>query len=157
MGGIGRFSRELAVGLAELGHEVHVLTKGTDHHTVDLEDGVWVHRIVPEYHPLPATPTVPRMIWDYSATLTEELLRIHRHRPLDLVELPLWDSEGIAAILDGTVPTVVSLHTPLPAALEFSPQWKSDPDYHEHHIRPLLALEPICLERCDPSAPIRTR
>ncbi len=149
VGGIGRFSRELAVGLAELGYEIHVLTRGTDHHTVDLEDGVWVHRIVPEYHPLPSSPTVPRTVWDYSATLTEELLRIHRHRPLDLVELPLWDSEGIAAILDGTVPTVVSLHTPLPAALEFSPQWKSDPEHHERHIRPLLALEPICLERCD--------
>jgi hypothetical protein len=149
VGGIGRFSRELAVGLAELGHHVHVLTRGTDHHTVDLEDGVWVHRIVPEYHPLPAAPIVPRSIWEYSATLTEELLRIHRHRPVDLVELPLWDSEGIAAILDGTVPTVVSLHTPLPAALEFSPQWKSDRDHHERHIRPLLALEPICLERCD--------
>ncbi len=149
VGGIGRFSRELAVGLAELGHDIHVLTRGKDHHTVDLEDGVWVHRIVPEYHPLPSAPIVPRSIWDYSASLAEELLRIHRHRPIDLVELPLWDSEGIAAILDGTVPTVVSLHTPLPAALEFSPHWKSDPDYHERHIRPLLALEPICLDRCD--------
>jgi glycogen(starch) synthase len=149
VGGIGRFTRELAVGLAELGHHVHVLTRGEDHHRVDLEDGVWVHRIVPEYRDLPATPNVPRSIWEYSASLNEELLRIHRHRPVDLVELPLWDSEGIASILDGTVPTVVSLHTPLPAALAISPHWTADAQHHERHIRPLLALEPFCLDRCD--------
>jgi len=149
VGGIGRFTRELAVGLAELGQHVHVLTRGEDHHRVDLEDGVWVHRIVPEYRDLPTTPNVPRSIWEYSASLNEELLRIHRHRPVDLVELPLWDSEGIAAILDGAVPTVVSLHTPLPAALAISPQWTADAQHHERYIRPLLALEPFCLDRCD--------
>jgi glycosyltransferase involved in cell wall biosynthesis len=149
VGGIGRFTRELAVGLAELGHHIHVLTRGKNHHTVDLEDGVWVHRIVPEHCPRPAEPAVPQTVWDYSASLTEELLRIHRHRPVDLVELPLWDSEGIAAILDGTVPAGVSLHTPLPTTLEISPYWKSNPLHYRRHIRPLLALEPFCLARCD--------
>lgn len=149
VGGIARFTREAAVGLAELGHDVHVLTRGTARPTVDLEDGVWVHRLPPEPQRAPAEPEVPQPIWDYSATLAAELRRIDAHRRLDLVELPLWDSEGVAVIRDGTIPTVVSLHTPLPTALALNPHWAADAAHREGHIRPLLALERFCLDRCD--------
>jgi glycosyltransferase involved in cell wall biosynthesis len=126
---------------------VHVLTRGRDHSTVDLEDGVWVHRIVPTAHAAPTNVKVPQAIWDYSASLYDEVRRIHAHRPLDVVEVPLWDSEGIAAILGDTVPTVLSLHTPLPVALEFNPHWLDDPTHRSSHIEPLLSLERVCLER----------
>jgi hypothetical protein len=69
------------------------------------------------------------------------------HRTLDVIEVPIWDSEGIAAILGDAVPTVLSLHTPLPVALEFNLHWLDDPAHRSSHIEPLLALERICLER----------
>jgi glycogen synthase len=64
-----------------------------------------------------------------------------------VLEVPLWDSEGIAAILGEAVPTVLSLHTPLPVALEFNPHWLDDPAHRSSHIEPLLILERVCLER----------
>jgi glycosyltransferase involved in cell wall biosynthesis len=146
--GIGRFTHEMAVGLVERGHHIHVLTRGEGHHRVDLEDGVWVHRIVPVRQPRPRTPSVPQDVWNYSASLYDEVLRIHRHRPLDLVEAPLWDSEGIAAVLGEVVPVVVSLHTPLPIVLRSSPHWTARRKTRKSRIEPLVALERFCLERC---------
>ena len=124
IGGIGRATHELATGLAALGHTIHVLTRGTGHHRVDFEDGVWVHRIVPETRPLPScleSLGIPPHIWDYSASLYAELLRIHRHKPVDLVQAPNWDAEGIAAVLGGVVPTIISIYTPLKLCIEINP------------------------------------
>ena len=47
-GGIGRFTSDLATGLAALGHEVHVVTRSPDVNRVDFEDGVWLHRLLPQ-------------------------------------------------------------------------------------------------------------
>jgi glycogen(starch) synthase len=148
VGGIGHFARELAVGLAELGHHVHVLTRGRGHSTVDLEDGVWVHRVLPRSRPAPRDVNVPPAIWDYSASLYEEALRINAHRSLDLIQVPLWDAEGIAAILGAAVPTVLSLHTSLPMEMEFNPHWLDDSAHRGAGLESLNALERLCLERC---------
>ncbi len=113
LNGIGRVVRELATGLGRLGHEVHVVTRGTELNRVDLEDGVWVHRVVPHHQPLPEGVFVPQGLWDYAATLRDEALRIHQHRPLDLVQAPNWSTEGIGVLLDGRIPLVVGLYTPL--------------------------------------------
>ena len=114
--GIGRQIHALATGLAAAGHHVRVLTTSATHDRVDLEEGVWVHRLVPRPHAAPGDPalaTLPAHVWDHSATLRDELARIHAHRPVDLVQVPNWDSEGLATVLDGRIPTVVFLHTPL--------------------------------------------
>jgi len=114
--GIGRQIHALATGLAASGHHVRVLTRSATHDRVDLEEGVWVHRLVPRPHAAPEEPalaSLPAHLWDHSATLHDELVRIHTHRPVDLVQVPNWDSEGIASVLDGRVRTVVFLHTPL--------------------------------------------
>ena len=49
LNGIARFVTALATGLAQDGHVVRVLTRGEDHDRVDLEDGVWVHRVAVEF------------------------------------------------------------------------------------------------------------
>ena len=113
LNGIGRVVHELATGLGQMGHEVHVLTAGTDLDRIDFEEGVWVHRMVPRIHPLPEGIDVPPGLWNYAATLCDEALRIHAHRPLDLVQAPNWSTEGIAVLLDGRLPLVVGLYTPL--------------------------------------------
>jgi glycogen(starch) synthase len=116
LNGIARFILTLSQGLAREGHIVHVVTRGEDHDRVDLEDGVWVHRTAVRRHRVPAGVRAPQHIWDYSASMRDELLRIHGQRPLDAVQAPNWDSEGIATLLEGTLRTVVWLHTPLRTA-----------------------------------------
>jgi hypothetical protein len=111
--GIGRVVHELATGLGRVGHEVHVLTVGHDLDRIDLEDDVWVHRMVPRQHVRPEGVIVPEPIWDFSATMNDEALRIHAQRPLDLVQAPNWDGQGAATLLDDQIPLVVGLYTPL--------------------------------------------
>ena len=72
-----------------------------------------MHRLVPRPHPLPEGISVPAGLWNYAATLRDEALRIHRQRPLDLVQAPNWSTEGIAVLIDGRLPLVVGLYTPL--------------------------------------------
>jgi hypothetical protein len=119
--GIARVLHALAEGLADEGHVVRVLTDGIDHPRVDLENGVWVHRVPAAEHPLPADSTVPQHIWNRSASLLAEIDRMAKIRPVDIVQAPNWDSEGIAAIVDGRYPVCVGLYTPLRTVIESDP------------------------------------
>ena len=93
--GIGRVVHELATGLGRRGHEVHVLTAGREIDRIDLEDDVWVHRLVPPPPPPPGGGRGrPGPVWDYAATLCDEALRIDAQRRLDLVQAPNWGSRG---------------------------------------------------------------
>ncbi len=113
LGGIGRHVHSLATGLAAAGHVVRVLTKGDGDDRVDLEEGVWVHRVVARPHPAPETPAAPGPIWDHAASLLAELRRIREMRPVDVVQAPNWDAEGLAVLLDGTFTCAVGLYTPM--------------------------------------------
>ncbi len=127
LGGIGRFVHTLATGLAAAGHVVRVVTKGESHTRVDLEDGVWVHRIVPVSHPAPESLDVPPPIWDHAATVLDELRRIDRIRPIDVVQAPNWDAEGLAVLLDGTLRCLVGLYTPMKTVQRIDPRLAADP------------------------------
>lgn len=128
VGGIGRLTRDLAGGLAGRGHNVHVLTRGSQNlNTVDFEHGVWVHRLVEDQTepPPPEGMAVPPHLWRHSARMLRELRRIAETRPIDIVEAPIWDVEGLAAILDGSFRVVTSLHTPLRKVVENNPDWQA--------------------------------
>ncbi len=145
-GGIARFTADLARALADRGNDVHVLTRGEGHNTVDYEAGVWVHRMV--VGEVPRTPeaqahAVPQSIWNYSATMLKELERIATHRPVDVVEAPVWDVEGIAIHLDGRFPLVTSLQTTLKIALDTHPEWTQNPDFVRDFIEPMTKLESL--------------
>jgi len=129
VGGIGRLTRDLAGGLASRGHNVHLLTRGSGNlNTVDFEDGVWVHRLIEDREPppLPDGLRVPPHLWRYSARMLRELRRIHETHPIDIVEAPIWDVEGLATILDGSFCVVTSLHTPLKKVVENNPDWQAN-------------------------------
>lgn len=132
-GGIARFTKDLAQGLARKGHNVHVITHGEDHNTVDFEDDVWVHRIVPrEFDPpdIPKAYPVSRKNYNYSRTVYEEVKRIDSHHRIDLIEAPIWGTEGYHCILDEGFRdrTIVSLHTTTKIASEGHQAWLADPD-----------------------------
>ena len=131
VGGIGRLTRDLAEGLAARGHNVHVLTRQPNvstSNTVDFENGVWVHRLIEDREEAapPANVKLPPHLWRHSARMLRELLRIHETHPIDIVEAPIWDVEGLAAILDGRFCVVTSLHTPLRKVVETNPDWRAN-------------------------------
>jgi len=115
MGGIGRFTSDLAIGCARIGHEVHVITHSQDQmHTVDFEDGVWMHRLpgmAPKTEPLTSMQLSCNYL--HCANVYHELEHIHNNRGLDLVSAPIWLCEGVIASLDDRWPTVLSLVTTL--------------------------------------------
>jgi glycogen(starch) synthase len=131
VGGIGRLTHDLAEGLAERGHSVHVLTRapaGSTANMVDFEDGVWVHRLIEDRDEgcPPNDARVPPHIWRYSARMLRELKRLNDMHPIDIVEAPVWDVEGLAAILSGEFCVVTSLHTPIKKVIETNPDWQAN-------------------------------
>jgi glycogen(starch) synthase len=150
VGGIGRLTYELACGLAARGHSVHVLTKSSrGHNTVDFEEDVWVHRLVEDREePLPPSKQeFPEPIWRRSARLLREIRRIHESHPVDLVEGPIWDAEGVATVLDGSFVTITSLETPLKMALETNPGWIDCSLSQRQFYDGLIAAETAVVER----------
>ena len=143
LNGIGRLSHELAVALAEKGHVVRVLTEGVGHDGVSLEGDIWVHRVVPQ----PVTPSpgleAPSWVWDFSERVLQELRRIDAARPIDVVQLPNWNSEGIAVLEDAGFTTVLGLHTPLETIARIEPSI----DEHAHATQQFLTLERRGYER----------
>ncbi|OYV46634.1 MAG: hypothetical protein B7X10_04815, partial [Burkholderiales bacterium 21-58-4] len=96
IGGSARYSVDIARAIANLGHNVHVLTRSEGDNTVDLERGVWVHRLAPKAQipeNLPTGETVPHHIWNASRTCLEEIERISLFRKIDIIEAPSWDCE----------------------------------------------------------------
>jgi glycosyltransferase involved in cell wall biosynthesis len=143
LSGIGRFTLSFATGLAERGHIVHVLTRGQHHDRVDLDSGVWVHRKVVTPHMQPAAVDAPAHIWDHSASMLDELRRIHAHRHIDIVQVPNWDSEGVAVILDGAFKTAVWLATPLAIVRALDPVMNAQPV----SLNRMEELERLCYTR----------
>lgn len=140
LNGIARLSHELAVALADRGHVVRILTAAEQHAGVDLENGVWVHRIAALPTPPPAGIKAPARIWDFSASVLRELQRISHAHPVDIVQMPNWNSEGIAVLLDGSHNSVLGLHTPLETIARLDS--RIDPQNPE--VRELLTLERSC-------------
>jgi glycogen synthase len=138
--GIGRAVYELSAELASLGHTVHILTLADTHNSVDLENGVWVHRLVIREHENPIE-NFPQRIWNYSQTMMGEVNRIHEFDKVDIVQAPAWDCEGIAPLLDGKIPVITSLHTPMLIAASMHAAWLTDGVKMQKEIVPLLRWE----------------
>lgn len=149
-GGIGVWTATVAKSFARLGHEVSVVTRDTQagQNTVDFEDGVWVHRICPAWHPtrtVPPLPDLPQIIKDYCYTALDEVLRIRERRGLDVVSAPIWDLEGAAILRDGTIPCVLSLHTTFKLALPSKPDWINNGSYRREHVDKIIGGEAVFL------------
>ncbi|MDR0358133.1 MAG: glycosyltransferase, partial [bacterium] len=139
LNGIARTVHTLATGLAARGHVVHVLTAGDDRGGVDLEEGVWVHRVpIRPHDPPPGFPDV--QLWAYSASLLDELARIDELRPIDVVQAPNWGGLGAAVLQDGRFTTVLSLPTPLKTVAEMDHSLRSQGRPRDH-IQRLIDIE----------------
>lgn len=149
-GGVPRLTYDVACGLAERGHIVHVLTKSASgQNTVDFERDVWVHRLIPDPDAPPTPPgvQVPAHIWRHSATLLHELRWINSIHPVDIVEGPIWDAEGIAAALDGSFRVITNLETPLKVWIETNPHLVDGTGQQRRFFEDEIAAETLLARR----------
>lgn len=156
VGGIGEWTRTLAQSLAGAGHEVTVIARAEDGapHTVDFVDGVWVHRIVPQWQPNRTDPPLgdlPQVIRDYAYTALDEVLRVHQIRGLSLVSWPIWDLEGAAVAAQDLIPNIMSLHTTFKLTLPSQPEWQSNPAYRRDHVDKIIEGERRMLASAQPA------
>ncbi len=118
-GGVGAYTHQIAHGLRERGHDVHVVClAGKTGATVDLdEDGVHVHRvahqgILDELNLfLISAPTAHSIIATMIA-MWRRFVELHAQYDFDIVEVPEHLAGGLFQTLTGCVPTVIKLHTP---------------------------------------------
>ena len=144
-GGIGQWTREVAVGLAARGHEATVISRALDGRpSLDFIEGVRVHRI--DAAPINETQAqafapAPASLTAYSLALLREFERIDGHRRFDLISGPIADLEPMASLAHANVPVIVSLHTTYKLSLPHKPDWLSRPDYLRGHVEPAIACE----------------
>ncbi|MEI7888105.1 MAG: glycosyltransferase [Actinomycetes bacterium] len=151
IGGIGRYMLDLARGLSARGHEIRVITTGEDHSTVDLEDGVWVHRILKDDLELSDSclPPLPCRVGENATAVAAEVVRLHGQRPFDAVYAAVWDTESIAVFERCAVPVVTALVTTMGITLRTRPEWRSNAEFMAHLGDPLLALERFLFQHSD--------
>ena len=137
LNGIGRFSHELAVALADRGHVVRILTEADEHGQRRLSRTASGCIASLRAWPAPRRRIdARRRIWDFSASVLRELRRIDDAHPWTSCS-PNWNSEGIAVLEDGAFTTVLGLHTPLATIARIDP--RIDPKHPRHVSSSLLS------------------
>jgi glycosyltransferase involved in cell wall biosynthesis/GT2 family glycosyltransferase len=151
VGGIGRYIHLLAREVAQMGHDVHVLTRASGHDTIDFEDGVWVHRVAPSANAV--TPTdlaaLPDHIALYCDRLRREVQRIHSRHTIVAVYCPTWDCEGYALMERHDFPLILSLQTTLKSFLKSNEHFSSDQEFMRTFGTPMIAAERTLFEKAD--------
>lgn len=142
-GGVGRYTADLAAGLAERGHEVHVVTSADGWPRVDFEDGVWLHRTVThgfELKELAGNPLASNLY--LLASDYHDVDALHRRIPIDVVFAPLWLCEGGICQLDGRFATVTTAQTVHKTIARFLKSWEGN-----RHVEGMVRLEAATLRR----------
>lgn len=139
--GVGRSTHLLARGLFELGHHVHVITRGQAEQLA-FYDGAYVHQIplrlnrYERYRLLPATHAT----LNYSHAVYEKVRLLYMNDGVQLVDSPLWQVEGLVTEQSGLLPVVVR---PVTAIRQISELQHN----HDADQRMLGDLEQALLER----------
>jgi glycogen(starch) synthase len=147
-GGVARYTTDLAEGLAASGAEVRVITSSASHSTVDLEQGIWVHRLrPPTAGESGVEPGVSEPINDFTTAVAGELQRIEEWAPVDVAYGALWDVELLGVLRRTAVPTMVHLVTP--AAIAASQAGFMEDPHSRAFIERLMDLEREVLATTD--------
>ena len=154
-GGVGMFLYGLANTMVRDGHEVTVITQavpGNDH-TVDFEDGIWVHRLpAPGYTatvPPANMPDLPSEIQARSCQILEELRRMNPQRQFQYVVGSIWDLELAATIASNEFSTAMYLVTSYRMMEDSKPEWQKNEDFYNNHVRKMIAGERWALGAAD--------
>lgn len=116
-GGIATFTRHLAHGLKEIGHDVEVVSLSKDiDKTVD-DDGIKIHRvslgwIEKNFDSMNACIPYSHYVLSASISMWRKFLQLHSERPFDVVDTPELLAEGFFPAITRVCPLVIRLYTP---------------------------------------------
>src|SRR5262249_15315142 len=101
-GGIGSQTYTKAHGLAELGHEVHVIAASTDHARHQYWDGpVCVTRVASFHHRMPLNTELVQWL-TYSTEVAATISVLHARERFEIVDFPDWGCESYVHLLNRT-------------------------------------------------------
>lgn len=148
-GGIGSQTYLKAHGLAQLGHEVVVISASPDIRASERQDGpVRLIRIA-GYHGRMPLNTEPARWMTYSTEVAATIAALHARAPIDIVDFPEWGCEGYVHLLNRAgwdrIPTVIQLHGPL-VMFAHTMGW---PDPGSDFYRIGTEMERTCLRLAD--------
>jgi glycogen(starch) synthase len=144
IGGIGRFTLDLARAMARAGHTVHIITRG-DAPRIEYNDGLYIHYIKyvdPSADALKITPlawTIAHLLSVYSY-----LLALSSRFEVDIISGPIWLAESLFAALSRRWVTVLTLHTTMKTVSELHPNEAERPE-----AKMLIALEELAYRSAD--------
>lgn len=161
--GIARWTALMARGLVEAGWQVHVLTKaaepaeaadaarggGASAETVTFENGLWLHRLVPDVAAAAAVVeryAIPHGQAAWAARVWREVQYL-KSFGIDIASFPIWDLEGLPLLDDTGFVPVVSLHTTFAMARPFKPEWSERPLLAHAHVDRIIRAEQDVVER----------
>jgi glycosyltransferase involved in cell wall biosynthesis len=121
-GGLSNYLYRTSKRLAELGHDVHVLTLSQQDEAEFEHEGVMVHRLTLKraWHALNrltrySLPTTLHWL-NFSTEVFRKLKKLHRTKPFDLIQYPNYSSCGLFSI-----PLVRAAH--VVRASSYEPAW----------------------------------
>jgi glycosyltransferase involved in cell wall biosynthesis len=112
---ISRQTQSMAVGLAELDHEVHVVILG-DEKRVDFRDGVYIHetRMSQREHYLAFAEAGYHDLCSWlscSHAFYEEVRSLQRSNGIQIVDSPLWNLDGLVTAMAREIPVSIRVTT----------------------------------------------
>jgi len=110
--GVGRHTHLMAKGLFELGHTVHVITRG-DHETITYYDGAYIHSLPFELRRYERLRGLTNLFHNlnYSHQVHDKIVSLILNDGIEIVDSPLWQIDGLVTALSGRLPVVVRLQT----------------------------------------------
>lgn len=112
MGGIPRQRHILAHALAKQGHEVHVIIQGKAPDS-SFWDKIHLHTVPLVKEPFVFSAKYPALNHrlTHSLAIQEQIRVLNQEKPLDILDVPLWNLEGFIPICANETPTVLWLQT----------------------------------------------
>jgi len=115
-GGIATYSLDMAEALQQLGHQVSVIALSTeDYEYTNEQTSITVYRIKPswaKYYSIPGFRHIYKYYNAYPWRVFQQLKKIHRQKPIDIIETPNLHGEALFWQLFGPkIPVVVRLHS----------------------------------------------
>ena len=116
-GGIATFTRHLAHGLKEIGHDVEVIALSKDEDKIQDDEGITIHRVKLEWlgerlGTISLCMPYSRYVLMASTTLWRKFYELHVQKPFDVVDTPELLAEGLFPAITRSVPLLIRLYTP---------------------------------------------
>jgi glycosyltransferase involved in cell wall biosynthesis len=133
----------MARGLFEIGHTVHVITRG-EREQVSFYDGAYVHRITHRTDRYVRYSRLPNLLHalNYSHAVHDKVKRLILNDGVQIVDSPIWQFEGLVTAVSRIAPVVVRLVT---ARRQIAALQRDRGD----DVRLLVDMERMLLERAD--------